>query len=66
MCGKMQDIIALLLVVSVCALFFAFGMLAESGSGKAKEYCASIGMFADNIHGEWVCIDRPEWKRVPK
>jgi len=44
---------------------WAFVLMAEGAKG-AREHCEAIGMFADKHGSEWVCIDRPEWKRVPK
>ncbi len=45
-------------------LLFPFLYMADEAK-EAKEYCASIGMFPSKNAGEWICINRPEWRRVP-
>jgi len=53
-------------LIGIGVMFFILGYFLSEGSEAARESCYQLGMFAEKHSGEWVCVDHPEWKRVPK
>ncbi len=62
----MSNHLPFLILMAVAVLFFWLGFSVADDSTKARKSCAEIGMFAESHSGEWVCVNRPEFKRVPK
>lgn len=60
------DLLAFAIGGSFGLMLAAAVLMIGEEAKAARDYCASIGQFADNPHGEWVCVDRPEWQRIPK